>query len=175
MITISPGHWAVGSGAIGIIDEVAEARKVVSRVVSILKKNKIVVQEVQDNQSQNQKQNLRYLIHQHNSTDRRLDVSVHFNSVAKRINHPLGCEVYYVNPSIKSFAQQVSAAIASAGKLKNRGAKRTTDFAFLNKTTKPALLIEVCFVNSSQDVRLYQKNYKAICEAIANTLRQYVK
>ena len=32
MITISPGHWTIGTGARDLIDEVTEARRVAKRV-----------------------------------------------------------------------------------------------------------------------------------------------
>lgn len=175
MITISPGHWSIGTGAVGIIDEVEEARKVVKQVSSILKKNEVKVLQIIDNKSRNQRQNLQYLISEHNKTERQLDVSVHFNSIAGQVNRSIGCEVYYVNPSIQFLAQQLAMAIANAGTLQNRGAKWRKDLAFLNKTTKPAILIEVCFVNSTVDVSLYRKNFHAICAAIASTLGRYVK
>lgn len=175
MITISPGHWAIGTGAVGIIDEVEEARRVVRQVCSILEKHKITVHEVIDKQSTNQQQNLHYLISEHNKTERKIDISVHFNSIGGKVNRALGCEVYYRNPAMKVVAQRLSMAIATASSLRDRGAKRRDNLAFLNKTKKPALLIEVCFVNSELDVRLYNKHFYGICDRIAEILMEYVK
>ena len=58
MITISPGHWSIGTGARDLVDEVTEARKIVNRVIAILRGWKITVHHVEDNTSKNQKQNL---------------------------------------------------------------------------------------------------------------------
>jgi N-acetylmuramoyl-L-alanine amidase len=67
----------------------------------------------------------------------------------------MGCEVLYLSQS--TLAAQISAAIAAAGKFKNRGAKKRTDLYFLNETGMPAVLLEVCFVDSEADAALYRK------------------
>lgn len=175
MITISPGHWKKGTGAVGFVDEVTEARKVVSFVVERLQRLGIGVQLVQDNTSTSQSQNLQYLISTHNKTERILDVSVHFNTTAGTHSRPIGTEVLYQDTGMQALASQLSNTIALAANLPNRGAKRRTDLAFLNKTNQDALLIEVCFVNSSVDVSLYRQHFEAIGEAIAGTLAQYVR
>lgn len=171
MITISPGHWRIGSGARDLLDEVTEARKVVNRVVEILRSNKITVNHVEDNTSKNQQQNLSYLVSQHNKTNRKLDVSIHFNSF-KRTNKGMGVEVLYYDA--KDLAAKVSNAISKASGLIDRGAKKRTDLAFLNGTHKPAILIEVCFVNSEVDVAIYNRDFEKICRAIARELAAYV-
>lgn len=171
MITISPGHWAVGTGARDLIDEVTEARKVVKRVIEILRSSGITVNHVEDNTSKNQQQNLNYLVTQHNKTNRKLDVSVHFNS-ASRTDRGLGVEVLYYDQ--KELAAKVSKAISDVSGLINRGAKERKELAFLRNTNKPAILIEVCFVNSTVDVAIYRRDFEKICRAIAEKLAEYV-
>jgi N-acetylmuramoyl-L-alanine amidase len=171
MITISPGHWAVGTGARDLIDEVTEARKVVKRVIEILRSSGITVNHVEDNTSKNQQQNLNYLVTQHNKTNRKLDVSVHFNS-ASRTDRGLGVEVLYYDQ--KDLAAKVSKAISDISGLINRGAKERKELAFLRNTNKPAILIEVCFVNSTVDVAIYRRDFEKICYAIAGCLAEYV-
>ncbi|MEK4495082.1 N-acetylmuramoyl-L-alanine amidase [Ureibacillus sp. FSL W8-0352] len=171
MITISPGHWLPGTGARDLIDEVTEARKVVNRVVEILRSNGITVNHVEDNTSKNQQQNLNYLVTQHNKTNRKLDVSVHFNS-ATRTDKGLGVEVLYYDQ--KDLAAKVSKAISDISGLINRGAKERKELAFLRNTNKPAILIEVCFVNSTVDVAIYRRDFEKICRAIAKCLAEYV-
>ncbi|MFP3917700.1 N-acetylmuramoyl-L-alanine amidase [Lysinibacillus telephonicus] len=171
MITISPGHWVPGTGASDLIDEVAEARKVVKRVVKILRANKITTNHVVDNSSKNQSQNLKYLVNEHNLTSRELDVSVHFNS-SSRTDRGLGVEVLYF--SIKDLAAKMSKAISEVSGLINRGAKLRKDLAFLNSTNKPAILIEVCFVCSTADIAIYKRDFEKICYAIAQCLAEFV-
>jgi N-acetylmuramoyl-L-alanine amidase len=172
MITISPGHWAPGTGASAIIDEVTEARKLTKRVVEILKSNGVTTNYVEDNTSKNKTDNLSYLVRQHNLTNRQLDVSIHFNSSSGTDQRGIGTEVLYYNE--KTLASKVSKAISNASGLIDRGAKQRTDLAFLNGTHKPAILIEVCFVNSTVDVALYRRDFEKIALGIAAELMTYV-
>jgi len=64
----------------------------------------------------------------------------------------------------------VADAISLAGGLIDRGPKKRTDLFFLNNTTAPAILVEVCFVDSSADVDLYRMHFDGICSALANTI-----
>ena len=80
----------------------------------------------------------------------------------------MGVEALFVTQS--ALAGEVSAAIADAGDLIDRGAKKRTDLFFLNNTAMPSILIETCFVDSSADAEIYQQQFDAICEAIASVL-----
>jgi len=91
---------------------------------------------------------------------------VHLNAF-KPTDGPRGTEVYYLSEA--KTAKKVSKAIARAGGFRNRGGKLGS-FAFLRRTEKPAILIEVCFVDSATDAMLYETNFDAICRAIADAL-----
>ncbi|WP_107841109.1 N-acetylmuramoyl-L-alanine amidase [Metasolibacillus meyeri] len=167
-MNISAGHWHVGTGAVGLIDEVTEARRVVRQVANLLQQQGVNVRVIFDNASKNQRQNLNYLIGAHQK-GKGLHISVHFNAVGKATKNALGTEVLYAKPTMQKLAATMSAAISTAGGLRNRGAKRRTDLAFLN-TLPDAILIEVCFVNSQEDVACYKRHFEAICVAIATEL-----
>lgn len=174
-ITISAGHWkAINSGANGYINEVTEARRVVNRVVEILKQSKIAVNKVEDNTSANQNSNLNYLVKTHNSTTRDIDVSVHFNASSGSQNAGIGTEVLFYSSNGKGMASKISASIAKAGGFKNRGEKYRNNLSFLLKTNKPSILLEVCFVNSLEDAKLYNTNFEKICQAIAKDLAEFI-
>lgn len=175
MITMSPGHFGKGTGAVSLVDEVVEAKKVTMEVVRQLQAFGIMAHYVEDTVSKNQQQNIRYLVTAHNHTARELDVSIHFNAVAAVRAEGIGTEVLYVNPVVSELAEQVSAAITGAGHFHNRGAKRRTDLGFLNGTAKKALLIEICFINSKTDVAHYKQYFQAICFAIARVLAEYIQ
>lgn len=174
MITISPGHYGPRTGASSIIDEVTEAIKVSKRVSDIIKSKGIKVNYVEDNVSKVQSKNIAWLISSHNKTERKLDVSIHFNKVGERTKRSIGTEVLYYSDSSKSNAQSIVNAISKASGLINRGVKKRTDLGLLKGTNKPCLLIEVCFVESEPDVKSYQSNFESICTAIANELIKIV-
>ena len=175
MITISPGHWKPGTGAVGLVDEVTEARKVVDRVVRMLTEKGISVHHLKDDSSRSQAENLRYLVQAHNETERKVDVSVHFNAIAGKHTRAIGTEVLYKDAAVQPLAAQLSKAISHAADLPDRGAKKRNELAFLNGTKQPAILIEVCFVNSTIDVALYKQHFEAICETIAKQLAHHVR
>lgn len=166
-IAISSGHALYVRGASDIIDEVTEARRVTDKTAEYLRQLGVTTYVFHDDTSRTQNQNLSTIVNFHNSKNRELDVSVHFNSAA-RTSNPLGVEVLYYDQS--GLAANLSKAIANASGLKNRGARQRKELYFLRNTKKPAILIEVCFVNSTVDVDLYNKNFDAICRAIAETL-----
>ena len=125
--------------------------------------------------SKSQKQNLNYLVQRHNQTTRKLDVSIHFNASKEKSTAGIGTEVLYVNPVLQPLAAKMSQAISIAGRFKNRGAKKRTDLAILNKTTASAILIEICFVNSTEDILLYRNHKEEIFDAIVQVLENYIK
>jgi N-acetylmuramoyl-L-alanine amidase len=165
-IVISSGHGLFVRGAAGIIDEVDEARRVVETLATELRKRKVEIITFHDDTSKDQSTNLETIVDFHNDQNRDLDISVHFNAFEQTAD-PRGTEVLYVTQS--ALASQVSAAIANCGFI-DRGGKKRTDLYFLNNTDEPAILLEVCFVDSEADAEIYEDNYADICDAIADVL-----
>jgi N-acetylmuramoyl-L-alanine amidase len=162
-IVISSGHGKYIRGASGFIDEVDEARKVVNKVAELLNGSDVPTWVFHDDVSGTQGENLDRIVKFHNSKQRDLDISVHFNAY-ETTQGPMGCEVLYVSQA--ALAEKVSEKIADAAGLQDRGPKKRTDLAFLNNTNEPAILIETCFVDSQVDVNLYRAAFDAICGAI---------
>lgn len=165
-VVISSGHGKYVRGAAGILDEVDEARRVVEQVATELALRGVGVKVFHDDTSQSQNTNLNTIVNYHNAQERDLDVSVHFNAY-EQVSKPMGTEVLYVTQG--SLASQMSSAISSVGFI-NRGGKKRTDLFFLNNTDEPAILLEVCFVDSEADAEIYEENFNAICTAIADVL-----
>ena len=69
----------------------------------------------------------------------------------------------------EGLATRLSAAMASVGFI-DRGAKKSTSLHFLNQTTMPSVLLEVCFVDSQADCDIYADHFLDICEALAAEL-----
>jgi N-acetylmuramoyl-L-alanine amidase len=166
-VAISSGHGLHVRGASGVLDEVDEARKVVNHVAELLRTAGVPVWVFHDDTSKTQSENLNRICAWHNSQTRDLDVSIHFNAY-ETTSKPMGTEVLYVTQ--EDLARDVSAAIAKAGTFIDRGPKERTDLTFLNGTTEPAILIEVCFVDSEADTDLYNDNFDTICLAIAREI-----
>jgi len=165
-IVISSGHGKYVSGAVGILNEVTEARKVTEKLAEFLRARGVEVMTFHDDTSKDQNTNLNTIVNYHNSCSRELDVSVHFNAYSTT-DKPMGTECLYVSQA--ELATDVSEAIASCGFI-DRGGKKRTDLFFLNSTDEPAILIEVCFVDSSADADIYHAEFENLCEAIAQVL-----
>lgn len=174
-IELHAGHWNnVFSGATGLINEVVENRKVGKRVYEILKSKGVPVTYFEDDESDTVSENIGSLVKHHNQDRNGLVVSIHFNASSGKSVMGIGTEVLYYDE--KELAETLANAISKAtnGGLKNRGAKERKDLGVLKKTYEPAIIIEVCFVNSSVDVNLYRKHFEDICHAIANELAKTV-
>ena len=166
-IVISSGHGLHIRGASGIIDEVDEARRVVDTVAQYLRRLGVGVAVFHDDVSDDQSENLERIVDFHNSQDRDRDVSVHFNAY-EPTDEPMGCEVLYVTEEV--FAEELSEVMANVAGFINRGAKQRNDLYFLNQTNEPAVLAEICFVDSVADTDAYADRFDRLCKAIAITL-----
>ena len=166
-LVISSGHGKLVRGASGVLDEVDEARKVTEQVAGDLRARGAQVKTFHDDTSTSQSQNLSTIVNFHNKQDRQLDISVHFNAYIET-NSPMGTECLFV--SQETLASKVSLAMSEAARFINRGAKLRSDLYFLNETDRPAILLEVCFVDSQKDAELYGKYFTQLCAAIAETL-----
>lgn len=170
-INVHAGHnpdGKVACGAVGLIKESTEARKVKDEVIRQLKALGHTVYDctVEDGTSQNDV--LAKIVKKCNANSVDLDVSIHFNAGAKDNagnGKTTGTEIYIYSATSKSktFAENVCKAIASMGFI-NRGVKVGTSLYVLRKTNAPAMLIECCFVDDKDDIALY--NYKTMASAI---------
>ncbi|MER2058810.1 MAG: N-acetylmuramoyl-L-alanine amidase [Niallia sp.] len=174
MISISPGHFGPKTGAHGLIDEGTENIHVAKRVTEILRASGIITNYIEDNKSKSAKENIPWLIAQHNKTSREIDVSIHFNSSPGTHSRGIGTETLVYSDKNKVVAQKITDSIANASGLKNRGVKVRTDLGLLKGTNKACYLIEVCFVNDTVDVALYCRDFDKICQTIANELAKAV-
>jgi len=166
-IVLSSGHGKYIRGASGYLDEVDEARRVVAAVAKYLKATGVGCVTFNDDVSTTQSENLNRIVDFHNSQKRDLDASVHFNAY-DTTDKPMGCECLYLTQP--DLAKSVVDKICEASGLLNRGAKKRTDLFFLNKTDEPAILMEICFVDSRADERLYKTHFDEICMAISKAI-----
>jgi N-acetylmuramoyl-L-alanine amidase len=177
-IAVSSGHGQFVAGASGVdgIQEVPEARRVVTKVVQNLRDLSPNTQifEIHDNVSRTQAANLTWLVNEHNRVANNatsLNVSIHFNHAGGGLlDRAIGTEVLFVTQN--ALAARVSKAIADVSGLINRGGKHRTNLGWLNRTSRPSILVEVLFLNSRPDVAIWRRPgiFDAICQAIAASI-----
>ena len=170
-IAVRGGHVPKFTGASKFIDELTEDRKVKDSVIKYLKQLGCNVLDVTppDNTS-TLNGDLSYGVNKANSWGADLFISIHFNKAYDIYNGCLGSEVCVY--SSFDTAQKVVNNLASLG-FKNRGQKVRNNLYELNHTKMKAMIIEVCFVEASEDVALYKKLGndligKTIAESITN-------
>ena len=162
----------LGSGAVGIINESTETRRVGPVVVDYLHKLG---------------QNATYLKLDKPTTSSYLNdqvklanskgefdcvVQIHFNAGSKDANdEQAGTETYYRSENGKIFAVRVNNKLNELFRKRSTGARNDKpNLYWLKYTSYPAILIEVCFVDDKDDVRVYQENFDKICRLIAEGL-----
>ena len=170
-IAIRGGHCPKVTGAKGIIDELTEYRKVKNSVIKYLTQLGYDVLDVTppDNITSS-RSDLFYGVNKANKWGADLFISIHFNNAYNIYNGSLGSEgcVYFPFET----AQRVVNGLSSLG-FKNRGQKTRIGLYELRYATMKAMIIEVCFVEATGDVALYNKLGhdligKTIAESIAN-------
>ena len=165
-IAIAGGHSANARGASGFIDEYDCDRAFVAQLVPAFESQGWYVTDC-SNDAATVNGELAEECRIANASGADLFIAVHFNA-----GGGTGTEVWhYPGSSAESYAESVSTELASALGLRNRGAKSTTGLYVLNRTTMPAILIEVCFVDTEQDADAWHAtSWDALCGAVVRGL-----
>lgn len=154
-IAVRGGHNPGATGARALIDELTEDRKVKDSAIKWLKQLGCEVLDVTPPDNTNNLRNeLSYGVNKANNWGADLFVSIHFNKAYEHYNGALGTEICVY--STFDIAQRVVNSLASLG-FKNRGQKVRNNLYELNHTKMKAMIVEVCFVEASEDVALYKK------------------
>lgn len=167
-INVHAGHNPDGKtacGAVGIIRESTEARRVKDKVIAILKAQGHTVYDCTVDNGTSKNDVLYKIVSKCNAHTADLDVSIHFNSGAGDRNgneRTTGTEVliYSSGSRAKPYAESIVNAISELG-FQNRGVKIRPDLYILRKTKAPALLVECCFVDDKDDAALYDADKMA--------------
>ena len=175
ILNVHAGHNPDGKtacGAIGLIRESTEARKVKDLVIAYLRKQGHTVYDCTVEDGKNRDDILYKIVKKCNSNKVDLDVSIHFNAGRNDYvgdNSTGGTEVFAYDAVGEGYkyAQKISNEVAKLG-YRNRGAKVNSTFYVLRNTNAQAILIECCFVDDKDDINLYDadKMAKAIVKGI---------
>lgn len=168
-IAIRGGHNFSVPGAHGIIDETTEDRKVKDAVIKYLKLLGHTVLDVTSPDAYNTVvSDLVYGVNKANNFNADLFISIHFNNAYPRYNGSLGTEVLVNNLSrSNSNAKGILNSLVSLG-FTNRGLKERSGLYELHATNMTSIIVETCFVEATEDVKLYRSlGFDVIGKAIA--------
>ena len=162
-IAIRGGHCPKVPGASGILNEVTEDRKVKDAVIKYLKQLGHQVYDVTPPDSMaTSSGDLAHGVNEANRLKVDIFASIHFNAFNGTAN---GTEVCVYSPH--DYAQRVVDNLTKLG-FKYRGQKVRTGLYELKNTAMKAMIVEVCFVDSSIDAEIYKRvGYDAVGKAIA--------
>ncbi|WP_144561640.1 N-acetylmuramoyl-L-alanine amidase [Bacillus mycoides] len=165
LFTSHAGHTQ-GGGARGCgYEESAVARQFNTLLIQAFKSAGQSVVDTTDNVGKTQNQNLNNLVRNCNShpKEERLDISLHLNS-----GGGTGVEVLYYDQ--RELAAKVSSAIANATGLRDRGPKERKELAVLKGTNAPAILIELAFIDNTNDMKILMSKMQQVVNAIVQAV-----
>ena len=170
-IAVRGGHCPFVTGASALIDELKEDRLIKDVVIKYLNQlGHTVLDVTPPDSTSGSSADLSYGVNKANNWGADLFVSIHFNNAYSTYNGALGTEVCVYSEN--DVAGRVVSQLASLG-FRNRGQKVRTGLYELKNTKMKSMIIEVCFVEATEDVALYRRLGpdtvgKTIAEAIAN-------
>lgn len=99
-------------------------------------------------------------------------VQIHFNAGSRdKDDKQAGTETYYRSSEGKVFAVRVNNKLNELYSKRDTGARNDKpNLYWLKNTNCPAILIEVCFVDDKDDVKVYNDNFDKTCRLIAEGL-----
>lgn len=171
-IGLNAGHTlnGPGRGAVGVLTESVETRRIVQAVTPMFQAAGVDVVDCTVDQATSQKAYLQKIVEMANSDDLDWFISIHLNNDAAKKGK--GVEAYTYQGRQYPDAVEVCEQIAALG-FKNRGVKEGRDLYVIKKTKAKSILFEICFVNEP-DASTYQRQFDEICKAIVYGLADYV-
>ncbi len=168
IFNVHAGHNPAGKiacGAVDILDESAENRKVKKYLIDFLRKQGHTVYDCTCDNGANQLDVLHRIVAKCNAHKVDCDVSIHLNSGG---GHGTECEIYGTGGNAEKYAKKIQSAIIKRTGYTDRGVKVRRDLYVLHHTNAPAVLVECCFVDSASDAKRWSPKQMAaaICEGL---------
>ena len=155
-IGLRGGHSPNCKGAMGILDEQAEVRKIYASLVPMLQAAGHTIIDCNSN-ANNVDRELNEGTNKANSNGCDAYITIHMNAAGNATAN--GTEVYLYNTAnlmMNQIAGSICNKFAQQG-FPNRGVKFRTDFHDLNASAMPAMIVETLFCTGSDDVARYNK------------------
>ncbi|MEG0006191.1 MAG: N-acetylmuramoyl-L-alanine amidase [Clostridium sp.] len=163
-IGIDMGHTVSGPnyGAVGFMKESEETRRLGAVLIDYLKSLGHTVINCSVDTASSNSDSLNRRVKIANSSNLDIFISIHFNA-----GGGTGSEILTFNSRKMPQATSILNNLSKLG-LRNRGIKDGSHLFVVKNTSAPALLVEVCFVDNTNDTSLYTKNINNIAKAIGD-------
>ena len=159
-IAVRGGHNFQAMGAVALLSETHEDRKVKDSLIKYLKRAGHSVLDVTP-PNMDARSDLNYGVSKANNWGADLFISIHFNKAYDSYKGALGTECWTNtnNSNAVAISKRITEKLSSLG-FKNRGVKSgvTTQRLYeIRQTNMTAIIVEVCFVEATEDVAIYSK------------------
>lgn len=166
-IAIAGGHSKKAQGAVGLLNEYECDRAYVAQLIPALR---AAGHEVVDcsNEKGDQNSELAEEVRLANGSGADLFLAVHLNA-----GGGTGTEAWYYDGDSegRALAARMSANVAGALGLRDRGAKATRDLYVLRSTKMTAVLLETCFVDNAADAAAWHAtSWASLTQAVVNAI-----
>ena len=159
---IDLGHGCpYDGGAVGIIKEEYVINTVGSKVISKLQNSGHEVIQCRPSNATSTSNSLNQRANKANSNKVDMFISLHANA-----GGGIGSEIYTYNGKNIDAANRILNNMSSLG-FKNRGIKNGSNLAVIRLTEATSMIIEICFIDTQNDVNLFNK---VGAESIANMI-----
>jgi len=150
-IAVAGGHSYKAQGASGYLNEYEKDRAIVAKLVPALEAAGYEVVDC-SNEQPTVNGELKEEVAAANQSGADLFIAIHFNA-----GGGTGTECWYYTGNGQGYAvaANLSENVANVLGLRNRGAKATTGLYVLRHTNMPAVLLEVCFVDTYRDAQAW--------------------
>ena len=154
-IGLRGGHSPNCKGAIGILDEQAEVRKIYNAMVPMLQAAGHTVVNCNSNAATVDGE-LAEGTNKANANNCDMYITIHMNA-SGGAGHGTECWMYDAgNATMNAIADRINANFAAKG-FTNRGRKYSTGLHDLNASSMPAMIVETLFCDNQHDASLYKK------------------
>lgn len=157
-IAIRGGHNFQSTGAVGLINETIEDRKVKDSTIKYLRESGHKVLDVTPGNC-DVNTDLAYGVNKAEEWGADLFISIHFDKCYDSYNGSLGTGtwIYGTGGNAETIANRIVDKVSEGTGFKNRGVKINPRLYELRKTSMSAIIVEVCFCEASEDVRIYKE------------------
>ena len=176
-IFLNPGHCpGIDSGAVNHVNGVTEAeicRSIADKVEHYLKNAGCSVYTLQSNNLCGEYPAHKNIVATANALDADIFISLHcnaFNQQAKGTE----CLVFAKGSYSEDLAKAIQAQIISSLNTVDRGVKERPDLAVLKGTAMTAVLVEMAFIDNTEDCRKLITKQDEFARAIARGVTDYL-
>ena len=175
-IAVRGWHNFEAIGASALIDETTEDRKVKDALIFYLKQKGYEVIDVTPGNC-DVITDLKYGVSKAENFGADLFISVHFDKAYDHYEGALGhaCWIYDKGGEAEEISNRIVNTVVNGTGFKNRGVRVNPSLYELRKTSMPAIIVETCFCEATEDIAIYKEKGpnligKLIAQGITNKI-----